>query len=105
MKIWTIIGLMELIKNCSANQYFTSAEEKLAKLQPHTKGNHEGLTEEEDEDEDEEYQLYAYENEEELQEKLVSLYSNQPETIEQGLKSAYKSLGTNFKLTKSNCLN
>lgn len=81
------------------------AEEKLAKLQPHTKGNHEGLTEEEeDEDEDEEYQLYAYEDEEELQEKLVSLYSNQPETIEQGLKSAYKSLGTNFKLTKKQLL-
>lgn len=82
------------------------AEEKLAKSQRRTKDNRANLIEGEveDEDEDEEYQLYAYENEEELQEKLVSLYSNQPETIEQGLKSAYKSLGTNLKLTKNQLL-
>lgn len=32
--------------------------------------------------------------------KLVSLYSNQPENTQQGLKLAYKSLGENFKITK-----
>lgn len=32
--------------------------------------------------------------------KLVSLYSNQPENTQQGLQSAYKSLGKNFKITK-----
>lgn len=37
---------------------------------------------------------------EEQQEKLISLYSNQPETVQQGLKSAYKSLGTNLASTR-----
>ncbi|KAI5960516.1 ATG2 [Candida theae] len=53
------------------------------------------------EDDDNEYDVYALEesNEDELKEKMVSLYSNQPETFQQGLVSAYKSLGKNFKLT------
>jgi len=44
------------------------------------------------------------EKEEDLDEedvvKLVSLYSNQPENTQQGLKLAYRSLGENFKITK-----
>lgn len=34
------------------------------------------------------------------QEKLVSLYSNQPESIEEGIKLAYKSMGRNLTSTK-----
>jgi autophagy-related protein 2 len=34
------------------------------------------------------------------QEKLISLYSNQPATIEEGIKSAYRSLGKNLVSTK-----
>ncbi|KAI5951868.1 ATG2 [Candida jiufengensis] len=49
----------------------------------------------------EEYDIYAIneEDEEEFKEKMISLYSNQPQSIQQGLVSAYKSLGKNFKLT------
>ncbi|KAG7665878.1 ATG2 [[Candida] subhashii] len=64
----------------------------------------EDLDQDEDEDE-EEYDIYAYDNEDELQEKLVSLYSNQPENIKQGLKSAYKSIGRNLKLTGKQLVN
>ncbi|WLF77240.1 autophagy- protein 2 [Lodderomyces elongisporus] len=46
------------------------------------------------EEEDEEVEV------EELRQKMISLYSNQPETMQQGFKSAYKSLGTNFKVTQ-----
>ncbi|KAG5417348.1 ATG2 [Candida metapsilosis] len=52
-------------------------------------------------DDDDEFDVYAFDeaNEEELKQKMISLYSNQPETFQQGLLSAYKSLGRNFKLT------
>ncbi|KAI5964670.1 ATG2 [Candida pseudojiufengensis] len=48
-----------------------------------------------------EYDIFAIneEDEEEFKEKMISLYSNQPQSIQQGLSSAYKSLGKNFKLT------
>ena len=46
----------------------------------------------EDEDEDDTDRLE--------QEKLISLYSNQPATIEDGIKSAYKSMGKNLLSTK-----
>ncbi|KAI5968854.1 ATG2 [Candida margitis] len=50
---------------------------------------------------DEKYDIYAIEetDKDELKQKMVSLYSNQPESFQQGLLSAYKSLGKNFKLT------
>ncbi|CCG21289.1 Spo72 protein [Candida orthopsilosis Co 90-125] len=54
-----------------------------------------------EEDDDERYDVYAFDevDEDELKQKMVSLYSNQPETFQQGLLSAYRSLGKNFKLT------
>lgn len=52
----------------------------------------------------EESELQELDEKEELDDedaiKLVSLYSNQPENTQQGLKLAYKSLGENFKITK-----
>lgn len=52
----------------------------------------------------EEGELQELDEKEELDDedaiKLVSLYSNQPENTQQGLKLAYKSLGENFKITK-----
>lgn len=64
----------------------------------------EGFSEPEDSDEEGELgvlnRIKRLELDEEQQEKLISLYSNQPETVQQGLKSAYKSLGRNFASTK-----
>lgn len=51
-------------------------------------------------DSGEEYE-YEYEfDDHEPSEKTVSLYSNQPSNAKEGLVSAYKSLGRNFKSTK-----
>ena len=51
-------------------------------------------------DSGEEYE-YEYEfDDNEPSEKTVSLYSNQPSNAKEGLVSAYKSLGRNFKSTK-----
>lgn len=38
-------------------------------------------------------------------EKLISLYSNQPENIQEGMKLAYKSFGNNLKITKRQLIN
>ncbi|RLV95950.1 Autophagy-related protein 2 [Spathaspora sp. JA1] len=56
--------------------------------------------EEDDTEEADEYDVYAYDDDD-LEEKLVSLYSNQPESIQQGLELAYKSIGRNLKVTKN----
>ncbi|KAK6465301.1 autophagy-related protein 2 [Scheffersomyces coipomensis] len=42
---------------------------------------------------------------EEIDEKLISLYSNQPESAREGLALAYKSLGKNLNLTKKQIIN
>ncbi|CAD1808874.1 Autophagy-related protein 2 CAD motif family protein [Candida parapsilosis] len=54
-----------------------------------------------EDDEDEKFDVYAIDeaDEDEFKQKMVSLYSNQPETFQQGFLSAYRSLGKNFKLT------
>lgn len=51
-------------------------------------------------DEDEEDYTEAIELSEEDQAKLISLYSNQPENTQEGIKSAYKLIGKNLKSTK-----
>lgn len=58
-----------------------------------SKRNKEDEYEENDEGEESEYDKQE-------QEKLISLYSNQPESIEQGIKLAYRSLGKNLSSTK-----
>lgn len=45
------------------------------------------------------------EDEDEIPEKMVSLYSNQPSSTKEGLKLAYKSLGRNLKSTKKTIVN
>ncbi|EMG50685.1 hypothetical protein G210_1654 [Candida maltosa Xu316] len=49
---------------------------------------------------EEEYDIFAVENAEELQEKMISLYGHQPTTVEDGLKQGYKSFNKNLQITK-----
>ncbi|ODV80501.1 uncharacterized protein CANTADRAFT_30350, partial [Suhomyces tanzawaensis NRRL Y-17324] len=59
-----------------------------------------GMDDDEIDDDDE------FENlEKEASGKMISLYSNQPETIKQGIKSAYKSIGKNLSATKRTIIN
>lgn len=59
---------------------------------------------------DEEFQNFSdsdidFDLEDMDEEKLVSLYSNQPESIQEGLKLAYKSMNKNLGVTKRKILN
>lgn len=76
-------------------------QKKKAKIDEAYDGNSDVDNDDDDDDDDNDNGVdeYAKLNQSE-QQKLISLYSNQPETIEEGIKLAYKSMGKNLSSTK-----